>query len=92
MRFGVPAAKDEATTTASAIGSALRFVSGPFPLSISLHAVLLLFLIVTIHESRHRDLIVVNLEAGGGGGDGEEMRDLDMQVRGDAGNRTHFIS
>ena len=73
-------AKDEATTSTDPIASALRFVSGPFPLSISLHAFLLLFLIVTMHESRHRDLIMVNLAAGGGGGSGEEMRDLDMQV------------
>jgi hypothetical protein len=72
--------RGEASAGASAIGSALRFVSGPFPLSISLHAFLLLFLIITMHESRHRDLIMVNLEAGGGGGSAEEMRDLDMQV------------
>jgi len=74
------ARKGEATNSASAIASALRFMSGPFPLSISLHAFLLLFLIITMHESRHRDLIMVNLEAGGGGGNAEEMRDLDMQV------------
>ena len=72
--------KGEASTGATAIRNALRFVSGPFPLSISLHAFLLLFLIITMHESRHRDLIMVNLEAGGGGGSAEEMRDLDMQV------------
>ena len=39
---------------------------------------LLLFLIITVHEQRGRELIMVNLEAGGGGGGGSEMNDLDM--------------
>ena len=53
-------------------------VSGPFPLSVSLHAFLLLFLIVTMHESRARELTFLRLEAGGGGGGGSEMNDLDV--------------
>jgi hypothetical protein len=57
----------------------LRFMLGPFPLSISLHLLGLLFLIVTFHAQRGRELIMVNLEAGGGGGGGgDEMQDLDM--------------
>ena len=39
---------------------------------------LILFLIITVHEQRGRELIMVNLEAGGGGGGGSEMNDLDM--------------
>jgi hypothetical protein len=56
----------------------LRFVSGPFPLSVAMHVAVLLFLIVTVHTSRGRELILVNLEAGGGGGGGSEMQDLDL--------------
>ncbi len=56
----------------------LRFIGGPFPLSIALHAFLLLFLIITMHESRARDLTLLTLEAGGGGGD--EMRELDLDT------------
>jgi hypothetical protein len=43
-----------------------------------LHVALLLFLIITIHESRGRDLTIVTMETGGGGGAGEEMRDLEL--------------
>ncbi len=56
----------------------LRLIIGPFPLSVLLHVALLLFLIITVHEQRGRELIMVNLEAGGGGGGGSEMQDLDM--------------
>ena len=55
-----------------------RFMLGPFPLSVTLHVMVLLFLIITVHEQRGRELIMVNLEAGGGGGGGSEMQDLDM--------------
>ncbi len=57
---------------------ALRLMIGPFPLSVALHVLALLFLIITVHEQRGRELIMVNLEAGGGGGGGSEMQDLDM--------------
>src|ERR1700690_2821195 len=57
---------------------ALGLMIGPFPPSVALHVALLLFLIITIHEQRGRELIMVNLEAGGGGGGGNEMQDLDM--------------
>ena len=56
----------------------LRLLIGPFPLSIALHVLLLLFLVITMHEERARELIMVNLEAGGGGGSSNEMQDLDI--------------
>ncbi len=64
--------------SAGVVARVVRFVGGPFPLSIAIHVGALLFLIITVHESRGRDLIVVNLEAGGGGGGGDEMQKLDM--------------
>ncbi len=59
-------------------GSWVRFITGPFPLSIAMHVAVLLFLIITVHTSRGRELIMVNLAAGGGGGGGSEMQDLDL--------------
>ena len=56
----------------------VRFIIGPFPLSVAIHVLILLFLIITVHEQRGRELIMVNLEAGGGGGNSSEMQDLDM--------------
>ena len=70
---------DEADATRlQQIKDYLGLLIGPFPLSIALHVVALLFLIITVHEQRGRELIMVNLEAGGGGGGGSEMQDLDM--------------
>ena len=63
---------------AGPIRRALYFIGGPFPLSIALHVAGLLFLIVSVHETRGRDLIMVNMEAGGGGGSGSEMDNLDV--------------
>ncbi len=60
------------------IRSAMRFMLGPFPLSVTIHVALILFLIITVHQQRGRELIMVNLEAGGGGGGGSEMNDLDL--------------
>src|SRR3984957_4135006 len=71
-------AREEAGGFWPAIRSAIRFLIGPFPLSVALHVALLLVLIITVHEQRGRELIMVNLEAGGGGGGGNEMQDLDM--------------
>src|SRR5208283_4145058 len=71
-------AREEAGGFWPTIRSAIRFMIGPFPLSVALHVVLLFFLIITVHEQRGRELIMVNLEAGGGGGGGSEMQDLDM--------------
>src|ERR1700719_1516619 len=71
-------ARGEAGGFWPAVRSAIRFLVGPFPLSVALHVALLLVLIITVHEQRGRELIMVNLEAGGGGGGGNEMADLDM--------------
>jgi hypothetical protein len=68
----------EGETVFAAIRRGFRFMLGPFPLSVTLHVIVLLFLIITVHEQRGRELIMVNLEAGGGGGGGSEMQDLDM--------------
>jgi hypothetical protein len=65
-------------TRLQSIRDAMRLMIGPFPLSVALHVLALLFLIITVHEQRGRELIMVNLEAGGGGGGGSEMQDLDM--------------
>ncbi|MGH7780808.1 MAG: hypothetical protein ACREQR_13370, partial [Candidatus Binataceae bacterium] len=62
----------------AAIRRGFRFVLGPFPLSVAIHLILIFLLIITVHEQRGRELIMVNLEAGGGGGGGNEMQDLDM--------------
>src|SRR5271167_3662874 len=70
---------DEADATRlQKMKDALGLLIGPFPLSVALHVLGLLFLIITVHEQRGRELIMVNLEAGGGGGGGNEMQDLDM--------------
>src|ERR1700691_5014785 len=70
---------DEADATRlQKMEDALGLLIGPFPLSVALHVLGLLFLISTVHEQRGRELIMVNLEAGGGGGGGNEMQDLDM--------------
>src|SRR5271170_5333459 len=70
---------DEADATRlQKMKDALGLLIGPFPLSVALHVLALLFLIITVHEQRGRELIMVNLEAGGGGGGGNEMQDLDM--------------
>jgi hypothetical protein len=68
----------EEDTFFAAVRRGFRFILGPFPLSVTLHLIVLLFLIITVHEQRGRELIMVNLEAGGGGGGGSEMQDLDM--------------
>lgn len=56
----------------------LRLLIGPLPLSIAFHVLLFLFLLVAIHEQSARQLLVVNLEAGGGGGSSHEMQDLNL--------------
>ncbi|HEY6420734.1 MAG TPA: hypothetical protein VIX59_17205, partial [Candidatus Binataceae bacterium] len=71
-------AREEAGGFWPTVRRATRFALGPVPLSVALHVAVLLFLIITMHEVRGRELIMVNLEAGGGGGGGNEMQDLDM--------------
>src|SRR5579863_8614229 len=62
------------------IRDALRFLVGPFPLSVALHVLLLLILIATIKVQSARDLLMVTLQqvGGGGGSKHDEMRDVDM--------------
>ncbi|HZO83227.1 MAG TPA: vWA domain-containing protein [Candidatus Binataceae bacterium] len=61
------------------VRDALRFMVGPFPLSIALHVILLLVLVATVKVQNARNLIMVSLQAGGGGGaNHDELRDLDM--------------
>jgi hypothetical protein len=62
------------------IRDALRFMIGPFPLSVALHVLLLLILIATIKVQNARDLLMVTLQQAGGGGGSkhDEMRDVDM--------------
>jgi von Willebrand factor type A domain len=56
----------------------LRFMAGPFPLSISLHVLVLLALLWGVHLEQGRNLISVDLQAGGGGGRADELKQLDM--------------
>ena len=62
------------------IRDALRFLIGPFPLSVALHVLLLLVLIATIKVQNARELLMVTLQqvGGGGGSKHDEMRDVDM--------------
>src|SRR5216683_79730 len=55
---------------------ALHFMMGPLPLSISLHAAVLLGLLWGVHIEQGRELIMVNLQAGGGGGGGSSSDNL----------------
>jgi hypothetical protein len=62
------------------IRDALRFMVGPFPLSVALHVLLLLILIATIKVQNAHELLMVTLQqvGGGGGSKHDEMRDVDM--------------
>ena len=46
---------------------ALRFMLGPFPLSIGLHVVVLLFLFFALHMETGQTFIPISLQGGGGG-------------------------
>ena len=71
---------DESGRDEGSIRRLLRFVSGPFSLSITLHIALLMFLIITMHEHRNRELTLLTIEPGGdGGGSTDEMRNLDVE-------------
>src|SRR5215469_16894760 len=65
-------------TAPGALRRAFYFAGGPFPLSVMFHLAALLFLVVTVHETRGRNLIMVNFEAGGGCG--SQLEDLDPAV------------
>lgn len=59
------------------IWDSLRFMAGPLPLSIALHVAIILALFWGVHIERKRDLITVDLQAGGGGHT-TELHQLDM--------------
>lgn len=61
------------------IRSRLSFLAGPLPLSILFHVALLFALLITFRPAHVRDLIIVELEAGGGAGQElEPVPDLAM--------------
>lgn len=56
----------------------LRFLLGPFPLSIGLHVVVLLFLLFAVHFGAAQNLIPISLQAGGGGGQTKPGEDTNL--------------
>ena len=56
----------------------LRFLLGPFPLSIGLHVVVLLFLLFAVHMETGQNFIPISLQAGGGGGQTKPGEDTNM--------------
>lgn len=61
-----------------ALRQGLRFLLGPFPLSIGLHVVVLLFLLFAVHIENAQTLIPVSLQAGGGGGQAKPGEDTNL--------------
>src|SRR5438132_6593772 len=59
------------------VWDALRFISGPLPLSIALHAAVLLAILWGVHIEQGRNLVTVNFQAGGGGGT-QELKQLNL--------------
>lgn len=68
---------DESVVQRRSIWDALHFMAGPLPLSVSLHVVILLALLWGVHLEAGRNLIQVDLRAGGGGST-DEVKQLDM--------------
>ncbi len=56
----------------------LRFMLGPFPLSVGLHVVILLFLLFAVHIETGQNFIPISLQAGGGGGQTKPGEDTNM--------------
>src|SRR5467141_1668141 len=46
------------------LGSAARFVGGPFSISIAIHLAILFTLICAVHESRARDNLIIQMTPG----------------------------
>ena len=69
--------EEESLVQRRTIWDALRFMAGPLPLSISLHVIVILFLLWGVHIQQGRNLIMVNLQGGGGGGT-EQVKQLEM--------------
>lgn len=60
------------------IWDVFRFIEGPFEISIALHVVIILALLWGVHLETGRNLIMVNLQSGGGGGSKNEAKQLDL--------------
>jgi hypothetical protein len=60
------------------IWDVLRFVSGPLPLSIGLHIVILLAILWSFHFEQGRNLIMVNFQSSGGGGGTQQVKQLNV--------------
>lgn len=60
------------------IWDVFRFIEGPFEISIALHVVIILALLWGVHLEAGRNLIMVNLQSGGGGGSKQEAKQLDL--------------
>ncbi len=60
------------------IWDVFRFIEGPFEISIALHVVIILALLWGVHLEAGRNLIMVNLQSGGGGGSKNEAKQLDL--------------
>lgn len=69
--------EEESLIRRRTIWDALRFMAGPFPLSVSVHVLVILALLWGVHLEQGRNLIMVNLRAGGGGGT-EQIKQLAM--------------
>ncbi|MGH7932001.1 MAG: hypothetical protein ACREQN_02420, partial [Candidatus Binataceae bacterium] len=75
----VSAGAEEPIVRLQSIRDALRFMAGPLPISVSLHVLVLLALLWGVHVEASRNLIVVNLRAGGGGGgDTSQLKQLKL--------------
>ena len=63
-----------------AVKNALRFMEGPLPISIALHALLLFGLLWGVHFEAARNLISVDFRSSSGGshGGGDEMKQLNL--------------
>src|SRR5579863_6623051 len=64
-----------------AVKNALRFMEGPLPISLALHALLLLGLLWGVHFETGRNLISVDFQSSGGGGShggGDELKQLNL--------------
>jgi hypothetical protein len=59
------------------IWDVFRFIEGPFEISIALHVVIILALLWGVHLQAGRNLIMVNLQSGGGG-QTQELKQLDL--------------
>ena len=69
--------EEESLIRRRTVWDALRFMAGPFPLSLSLHVLVILALLWGVHLEQGRNLIMVDLRPGGGGGT-EQVKQLAM--------------